>query len=319
MRFTKDQYSQIAQGYEKASADPLVSAEQRAELAKKAEWFRFLSRREGGTPRSKERRAEGETVQLRRMAPFLATLWVTGAAVYLIATVLFTNAVNLFGPEDRKTLVREAQQSVTPIPKATSAEGSPTAVPQANFQNVAAAERRHAITPDQPYFEDPTLLSTPSTQDEPKTFPSEPNVDVVGNKVLRVTVDVTIRNGPSASAKKIGTATAGAELKVRAREKDWVQFVDPSSGNTGWIHVSLVDSTSPSEGAWPMPQLASPVKPSQLAERKTVTAKGVQRPTTYAGLPPDEEFLSPKSRAGLLSRRRMLREGLMSPGFLPPD
>ena len=144
-------------------------------------------------------------------------------------------------------------------------------------------------------------------------------MDFVGNKVFRVTADATIRNGPSASAKKIGTATAGAELKVRAREKDWVQFVDPSSGNTGWIHVSLVDSTSPSEGTWPMPQLASPVKPSQLAERKTVTAKGVQRPTTYAGLPPDEEFLSPKSRAGLLSRRRMLREGLMSPGFLPPD
>ena len=50
-----------------------------------------------------------------------------------------------------------------------------------------------------------------------------------------VTAAATIRNGPSASAKKIGTATAGAELKVRAREKDWVQFVDPSSGNTGWI------------------------------------------------------------------------------------
>ena len=44
MSFTKDQYSQIAQGYEKASADPLVSTEKRVELAKKAEWFRFLSR-----------------------------------------------------------------------------------------------------------------------------------------------------------------------------------------------------------------------------------------------------------------------------------
>jgi hypothetical protein len=332
MSFTKDQYSQIAQGYDKASTDPLVSAEKRAELAKKAEWFRFLSRRESETPRSKDRLGVSETVrfnhepagQLRRMAPVLATLWVTGAVIYFIGTVLFTNAVNLFGPEDRKTLVRETQQSVAPLPKATRAEGSSAAIPQANLQNATAAERRHAISPDQPSFEDPTLLSTPSTQEEPKTLPSQPNVDVVGNEVFRVTADATIRNGPFASAKKIGTAAAGAELKVRARENDWVQFVDPSSGNTGWIHASLVASASPSEEALTVPQLTEvPLvrgAKQKMAKRKpSMPVKGTQGPTTYAVLPSDEEFVPPKRRGGLLSRRRMLREGLMSPGFLPPD
>ena len=37
MTFTADQYSQIAKGYENAAADPLVAAEKRVGLAKKAE------------------------------------------------------------------------------------------------------------------------------------------------------------------------------------------------------------------------------------------------------------------------------------------
>jgi hypothetical protein len=42
-------------------------------------------------------------------------------------------------------------------------------------------------------------------------------------------------------------------------------------------------------------------------------------PKAYVELPSDEVFLPPKRRGiGILERRRMLREGLMSPGFLPP-
>ena len=47
MTLTTEQYAQIAQGYEKASADPLVPAERRFDLAKEADWFRFLAQREG--------------------------------------------------------------------------------------------------------------------------------------------------------------------------------------------------------------------------------------------------------------------------------
>ena len=46
MPFTADQYSQIAEGYENAAADPLVAGEKRVDLVKKAEWFRFLAQRE---------------------------------------------------------------------------------------------------------------------------------------------------------------------------------------------------------------------------------------------------------------------------------
>ena len=59
-----------------------------------------------------------------------------------------------------------------------------------------------------------------------------------------MTSAATIRNGPTSAAKKIGTASAGAELHVKTREKDWVQFVDPSSGNTGWIRSSLLAAAS---------------------------------------------------------------------------
>jgi SH3 domain-containing protein len=333
MSFTRDQYSQIAGGYDKASKDPLVSAEKRAEFAKKAEWFNFLAGRASETHWSSGSLRENERVRfnpepaghVRRMAPFLATLWMIGAVVYLGGTVLLTNAVNLFGPENRGTLVRETKRSITPLPKVTSVEGSATAS-QTNLQNVAGAQRRHAISPDQPYYEDPalTLPSTPSTEEGPKALASEPNVDVAGDEMFRVTAAATIRNGPSVSARKIGTATAGAELKVKAREKDWVQFVDPSSGNSGWIQASLVEPASHREEALPLPSPteASPVNPAKpkLARKKpSGPAKVARRPATYAGLPPDEEFVPRKRRGGPLSRRRVLREGLMSPGFFPPD
>jgi hypothetical protein len=46
MSFTADQYSQIAQGYDQAAADPLVTPEKKEEFAKKAKWFHFLAQRE---------------------------------------------------------------------------------------------------------------------------------------------------------------------------------------------------------------------------------------------------------------------------------
>ena len=146
-------------------------------------------------------------------------------------------------------------------------------------------------------------------------------------EVLIVRAAATIRNGPSTSAKKIGTATAGAQLEVKGREKEWVQFVDPSSGNTGWIQSSLLIPPTGNEVGnltLPTPVDTPPVKPTtpKLAKKKpSATAQVTQRPRTYADLPPDEEFLPlPRRRGpGILSRRRMLRDGLMSPGFLPPE
>jgi hypothetical protein len=358
MTLSAEQYSQIAEGYENASADPLVPAERRLNLAKEANWFRFLAQRERAhrpnneheltAPRSMDFEPNSQGWSWRSTAPFLTTLWITGAAVYLVSTVLFTNAVNLFGTDEPKTPAPEIRQSVESVQKAPSFINT---ADQANQQPMAMPERRHAISPDEPTHQSPTLtapyspplkealpdpvssqpdLSTPSPAKELGTpVPSEPARDVVEvrpNEMLIVTSAATIRNGPSLAAKKIGTATAGAELHVKSREKNWVQFVDPSSGNTGWIQSSLLAAAS-GEGVDGLvvpkaadtgqvkakPKLAkkTPSPPSQISP---------QRRRSYADLPSDEEFFAPRKRGPvLLNRRRMLREGLLSPDFLPPE
>ena len=346
MTLTTEQYAQIAQGYEKASADPLVPAERRFDLAKEADWFRFLAQREGAHRSNNEHEltAPSSLDSAKRrswqsLTPFLTTLCITGAAAYLVSTVLFTNAVNLFGRDEPKTPAPEIRQSVESVLKIPSVTNT---AEQANEQPMATSERRHAITPDQPLYESPPLFepsspllkaplaapassepvpSTPSPAEELATpVPSEPARDVVEvrpNEMLIVTSAATIRNGPSSAAKKIGTASAGAELHVKAREKDWVQFVDPSSGNTGWIQSSLLAAAS----AKGVDGLAVPKAANKVAKKTPSPPPRIsQRRRSYADLPSDEEFFPPRKRgAVLLNRRRMLREGLLSPDFLPPE
>ena len=44
MSLKAEQHSQIATAYEKAAADPMIPAPQRAAFARKSEWFRLLAR-----------------------------------------------------------------------------------------------------------------------------------------------------------------------------------------------------------------------------------------------------------------------------------
>jgi len=109
MTLTADQYSEIATGYREAAADPSIPPGKRAEFAKKAEWFRFLALAErdkaaldpGGT--TKVIRAPSEAVSFvepsariprRSLKRLLAMLWVAGAAIYLVCTLLFTNTLS---------------------------------------------------------------------------------------------------------------------------------------------------------------------------------------------------------------------------------
>ena len=260
------------------------------------------------------------------MAPFLTTLWATGAAVYLLSTVLFTNAVNLFGTQEPVARVPEVAQSIKSGPKVTSVAGN-IKVEQVFPQPAVIPERPHAISPDEPAYESPALTAPPPARPRELAGPasSEPVQEVPeveSADIFIVTAAATIRNGPSKSSEKIGTAKAGAKLRVNEREKDWVQFVDPSSGNTGWIQSALLANASESEAhSLASPEVAetAPNKAAKpkLAKKKPTAAK---RPSTYADLPADEEFIPARRRGpGLLGRRRMLGEGLMSPGFLPPD
>jgi uncharacterized protein YraI len=380
MTFTSDQYSQLAQGYDKAAADPLVAPERKAEFARKAQWFHFLARRGKTSPRTGGAAvgplSRGVVIEpnssepnKRSIAPFLTTLWLAGAVLYLVNTLLFTNAINLFGDSDVETGVTEASRPVEPLPKIATVEDDKAnqqggqqlnvetgvteasrpveplpkiatveddkANPQRGQQLKPSADRRHAILPNQPAFEAPNPTAPPASLPEQKLDtpppPSEPAQDVAGdqpNEVLTVTAAATIRSGPSMTAKKIGTATPGVELEVKARKTGWVQFVDPSSGNTGWIHSSLVASASEAgakglatqEAEIPTVETPKPKLANKWAKKKPSTPAQVrQQQRKFVDLPEDEQFLSPRRRGpGFLAKRRMLRQGLMSPGFLPP-
>lgn len=351
MTLTADQYFQIAQGYAKAAADPFVSPERREAFAKKAEWLDFLGRREGGALRSDGDAGRGNSDLVARpfagpnyskaptrSRPLVTTLCLTGAVLSLIGTVLFT-ALNLFGDNDRQEVVSQLTPPLVSSPKAATVEAKAT---ERQFQ--PTADRPHAIWLDQPSYEAPALTVPPSLA-HPEEFrspspPSEPIEQlaaVLPAEMLKVTVNATIRNGPSTSAKKIGTAIRGTALQLEAREGAWLQFVDPSSGNTGWIHSSLVRPTSGSGAtgvAATQAETLAPSKPKaakrQIKQKPSAPLQASKQPPSrpgppalgqraYADLPQDEAFLPQrKPSPDFLTKRRMLREGVMSPGFVSP-
>ena len=238
MTLTADQYYQVSQGYALAAADPFISPDRREAFAKKAEWLEFLGRREGRAIRSNGNAYRvnsdlavspladelGDSEPPRRsIRPPVATLWLTGAALSLIGTLLFTNALTLFGDSDRQEVASQLTLSLMPSPKVASVAAKATEQGKRQFQPTADRAPQEA-------------LSSPSP-------PPEPIEELVAGpppEVLKVTANARIRNGPSTSAQKIGTATLGTAIQVKAREGAWVQFVDASSGKMGWIHSSLV-------------------------------------------------------------------------------
>jgi hypothetical protein len=322
--FTPEQYSEIAEGYEKASVDPLLAPEKQMELAKKAEWFHFLAQR-GGSKQPNLSSAEAplarsQTESRRTIVPFLTTLWVIGAGVYLLSTFLLTNAVNLSGAEHR-------------MPAPATSEPMQQLPPVADVNKVGADigtkldVSRHAISPGQPAYEAPALTeptsASPATgQIQASSSESvqqfQPSVEGQAAELFMVTSAAIIRNGPTLTARKIGTATVGAKLQVKGRERGWVNFVDPASGNTGWIQSSLIASTPTNEASLAEPQLSEPASFRQTKPK--VVKKKWDRAAKATQLPPDADFLPSRRRgAGLFGRRRMLREGLMSPDFRPPE
>lgn len=256
MTLTADQYFQIAQGYAKAAADPFVPPEGREAFANKAEWFDFLARRERRALHSDASACGHSDMNARRLAPSMnyserpersmsdaPTRWLTGAALCLIAMLVLTDALNQFGGDDRP--------EVASPPKVASIDGKPT---QEGGQPPTAA-RPHNL-PGQPAYEATAFtVRPPLVQQEEFSAPSPPPepiddpAEAQSAEVLKVTKNATLRAGPSTRAWKIGIATLGTALHVKARERNWVQFIDPSSGQIGWIHSSLVRPTSSSGAA----------------------------------------------------------------------
>jgi hypothetical protein len=150
MTLTAAQYAKIAQSYYRAAADPFVPYDKRKDYARAAEWFHYLSTRGKG-------RAAGaapdelSSDRLRRSYGALLTLlWLIGAAVCLVGTLLFTNAVGLFEDRDRPNQVAEITLPVKRPPQPTIIYEQAKA---ASDLQAVTPERRHAISPDQPAYE----------------------------------------------------------------------------------------------------------------------------------------------------------------------
>ena len=251
MTLTADQYFQIAQGYAKAAADPFVPIERKEAFANKAEWFDFLARREERALHSDASACGHSDMNPRRLAPSMTyserpersmsdvtTRWLTGAALCLIAMLV---ALNQFGGDHRPEVA-------DPV---ASIDGKPT---QETGRPPTAA-RPHSL-PGQPAYEATTFtVRSPLVQQDEFSAPSPPpepvddSAEAQSVEVLKVTKNATLRDGPSTRAWKIGIATLGTALHVKARKRNWVQFIDPSSRQIGWIHSSLVRPTSSSGAA----------------------------------------------------------------------
>lgn len=257
-----------------------------------------------------------------------------------VPVVLLSHAVNLSGNDDRK------MPSAPPVISANHTGASVAPSSEIELQKAATVQqrmpisdtRKHAVSLDEPATESPTISPRPSHSPTEEANSSGGEVEETSEnhvpEILAVKVPAIVRNAPSETAPKIDTATPGAQLQVIERDHEWLHFLDPSSGNKGWIPSSLV--AAPTEGKNLIVPQASDNAPlntaaasSKIAKRKakvplqnTSHAKTLATPhvEAYAGLPPDEEFFPRRMQnPGFLTRRRMLREGLMSPGFLPPQ
>jgi hypothetical protein len=173
----------------------------------------------------------------------LLSLWLIGGVLYLVSTLLLTNAVDLFNRDDPKPIASDATPASSPSPEASGAavvQSTPEHAKQHSALNPPTADSPHAISPD---LEIPSVESASSTQEqspvtgEPKEAASNPGPE---EELLKVASAASIRNGPSASADIIGTAYAGAKVRVASRDAGWTQIIDPSSGNRGWIDSTVL-------------------------------------------------------------------------------
>jgi SH3 domain-containing protein len=204
-----------------------------------------------------------------------------------------------------------------------SAEAAATSQ-QAQLRPIASAEVEspHAITPDETPPQKGTNVETPAPQTEasrnPEPLPessqdsgTKPDQE---REELRVASETSIRSGPSASAQLIGRAHVGATLRVKSRDRGWVEFVDPVANETGWISMAYLEPIN-AVGNTPQPpkstKLRSPRPMPKVARLKSPKPEHrpapVMRSPTYAQVPADREFV-PAPRSGLFGlfwRRRL--------------
>jgi hypothetical protein len=194
----------------------------------------------------------------------------------------------------------------------------------------SAVQSPHAIVPDEapPKTGASSGASAPQTpppensESQPRSTQQVPAPEPVfghqPDERLRVTAQTSIRSGPSDTAEVIGTAHAGAKLRVKSSEAGWVQFVDPAANQSGWISLAYLapaeretefepaasakaKQRQPAEAPRPQHPKSAEVKPPKPAPKPRPPTR------TYAELPPDQEFVPPRRSGlfGLFWRRRL--------------
>ena len=182
----------------------------------------------------------------------------------------------------------DAVQSEQNAKASGQAAPGPQAVTQSKIQPGARAEVRspHAITPDEPpqkaaVSSEATPPPHPAQNSESQPSSSQPvasHPPFEPGEQLRVTAQTSIRSGPTETAEVIGTAHAGAKLRVKSSETGWVQFVDPAAKKSGWISLANLapadrepenESTASKQPEQPQPIVsARPTQPQKTANLK---------------------------------------------------
>jgi Bacterial SH3 domain len=222
----------------------------------------------------------------------------------------------------------QSEQSAKATEQATTDQ---KVVKQSEIQPIAraAVHSPHAIIPDEPPQKGAVSSEAPppprpaENSEQPSSSQSataEPPFEP-GEK-LRVTAQTSIRSGPSETATVIGTAHAGAKLRVKSSETGWVQFIDPAAKKSGWISMAYLapaerenefESIASAQAEQPQSNPAArPKQPPKTAKPKPPkpAPKVSQLPPTYAELPADREFVPPRRGGlfGLFWKRRLTAE-----------
>jgi hypothetical protein len=256
------------------------------------------------------------------MNRLLILLFMVGWAFYIVEVTRTADAV-------------QSEQNAKTSGQATPGQ---QAVKQSEIQPLARAAVRspHAVTPDEPPQKAAVSsgASPPPHPAENSTQPSstqpvasEPTFEP--GEQLRVIAQTSIRSGPTEAAEVIGTAHAGAKLRVKSSEIGWVQFVDPAAKKSGWISLAYLapaerenEFESTASAPAEQPQSTPPARPKQPAKTAKLkppkpAPKARQLPPTYAELPADQEFV-PRRRGGLFGlfwKRRLTADQFSPPPY----
>ena len=235
--------------------------------------------------------------------------------LYLIAGTWYVVSTNLKSDQNGIPPSKESAPAPTLVGQDKI---HPTGSNQPELQpiNPGAEQSGHAIVPDQ----SPAVLAAGAKASSQSVEAPRPEIGPTPGDRLQVKSEASIRSGPSASAQVIGTAHAGAGLRVQSRDAEWVQFVDPATKHAGWISLAFL---GPADDSVDIPTtvpkaLTKPSRPAKVlgsakprnAQRKprtTAQHKALRPPRGYAELPRDQEFGPPRQGRffGLFLRLRL--------------